>query len=119
MSIRGLGIDLVRVPRIRHLVDKWDRAFLDRVFTGHELDYCLPKRRRYEHLAGRFAVKESVIKAIGKKIPWKSIEVSSEPNGRPYVTVNSDYRRDISGENISISITHLENYALAIAILEG
>ena len=114
-----MGIDVVRVQRIRHLVDKWDSAFLDRIFTGPELEYCLPKRRRYEHLAGRFAVKESVIKAIGKKIPWKSIEVSSEPNGRPYVTVDGDYGRDISGEKFSISITHLENYALAIAVLEG
>ncbi|MCF7889652.1 holo-ACP synthase [Candidatus Bipolaricaulota bacterium] len=118
MGIRGVGIDIVKVPRIRRLVDRWGRKFLDRVFTGPELDYCLSGRRQHEHLAGRFAAKEAVIKAVGEKIPWKSIKVESEPNGRPVVLIESDEKIVVSQEDLHISITHLKDYALAIAVLE-
>ncbi|MFB6291371.1 MAG: holo-ACP synthase [Candidatus Bipolaricaulia bacterium] len=118
MSIRGVGIDLVKVARLERLVDKWDDEFLNRVFTEEELEYCLTKRRKYEHLAGRFAVKEAVIKAVGEKLPWKSVEVVSGQNGRPFALVPDDEREAFSPEDMHVSITHVENYATAIAILE-
>ncbi|MBS3735709.1 MAG: holo-ACP synthase [Candidatus Bipolaricaulota bacterium] len=118
MAVRGIGIDIVKVPRLKQLVDRWDRKFLDRVFTDTELDYCFSARRKHEHLAGRFAAKEAVIKALGEKIPWKSINVESERNGRPFVLVERDEGKDNLNENLHISITHLEDYALAIAVLE-
>lgn len=117
MGIRGIGIDIVKVSRIENLVDRWDHKFLDRVFTGSELDYCLSARRRHEHLAGRFAAKEAVIKAVGVKMPWKSIEVELDRNGKPFVLIDSDEKRNISKKDLHISITHLEDYALAIAVL--
>lgn len=118
LAVRGIGIDIVKVPRLKQLVDRWDRKFLDRVFTGSELDYCLSARRKHERLAGRFAAKEAVIKAVGEKIPWKSIKVESESNGRPFVLVERDEGKDNLKENLHISITHLEDHALAIAVLE-
>lgn len=118
MGICGLGVDLVEVPRIKHLVEKWSDRFLERVFTDREIDYCLSNRRRYEHLSGRFAVKEAIIKAIGRKIPWKSIEVDSEPGGKPFARVSAQESGLPRVGKIHISITHTERYALAIALLE-
>lgn len=119
MGIRGVGIDIVRVPRIKDLVDKWGNKFLERIYTESELDYCLTNRRRHEHLAGRFAAKEAIVKAVGKKLPWKSIEVLSESNGRPVALVYDDKEEGFLKENLHISITHIEDYALAMVILEG
>lgn len=119
MGIRGVGIDIVKISRIECLVDRWSRKFLNRVFTETELDYCLSNRRRYEHLAGRFAAKEAVIKAVGIKLPWKSIEVLSGSYGRPFALVDDGAEKGISKENLHISITHSEDCALAIAVLEG
>ncbi|MBS3786595.1 holo-ACP synthase [Candidatus Bipolaricaulota bacterium] len=119
IGIGGIGIDLVKVPRIKRLADKWGRKFLERVFTKAERDYCLSGRRQYEHLAGRFAAKEAVIKALGIKIPWKSIKVESDRNGRPFVLVESDNEKTIfSTGDLHVSITHLEYYAIAIAVVE-
>lgn len=120
LGIRGIGIDIVKVPRIEGLVDRWEHKFLDRVFTETELDYCLSGRRQFEHLAGRFAAKEAVIKAVGIKMSWKSIEVGSDRNGRPFILIDSDDEEEIiSRGDLHISITHLEDYALAIAVFEA
>ena len=117
MSIHGVGIDIVEVKRLERLAKEWDKDFLNRVFTEDELDYCTSRRRVYEHLSGRFATKEAVVKALGKKLPWKSIEVLSKSNGKPFVSVDGS-RENFPNENLHISITHLPDYALAIAILE-
>lgn len=119
LSVQGLGIDIVSVPRIERMVEQWGEGFLNRVFTRSELDYCLPKRRKYEHLAGRFAAKETVIKAVGKRFPWKSIEILSGESGRPSVCLCSEEKEVIpAGADLQVSITHQKNFALALAILE-
>lgn len=119
LAIQGLGIDIVSVSRIEGMVETWGEDFLDRVFAGSELDYCLSKRRKYEHLAGRFAAKEAVIKATGRKLPWKSIEVLSEKDGSPSVRLSLDCQTAIRSEaNLFVSITHQEDFALAVAVHE-
>lgn len=118
MEVRGVGIDIVEVARIENMVGEWGSEFLDRVFTERELEYCRGNRRQYEHLAGRFAAKEAVIKAFGERLPWKSIEVISDRGGRPVALISSD-SEDVSREKLHVSITHLEEFALAIALLES
>ncbi len=120
MTLRGVGIDIVKVARIGGLVEEWGNAFLGRVFTPEELDYCLSRRRKYEHLAGRFAVKESLIKAAGERLPWKSMEVLSSLKGGPEIRFTPPARDIISaGTEVYVSITHQKEYALAIAVLEA
>lgn len=119
LAICGLGVDIVSVFRIERMVETWGEDFLDRVFAGSELDYCLSKRRKYEHLAGRFAAKEAVIKATGRKLPWNSIEILSEKNGKPSVRFSLDGQTTTPSEvNMFVSITHQEDFALAVAIRE-
>lgn len=118
MAIRGVGIDMVSVSRIEELVRGWDRKFLDRVFTRSELDYCLSRSRQYEHLAGRFAAKEAVIKAIGEKIPWKSIQIDSGQRGKPFVSIDAGNNNFDAKGDIHLSITHVEDYALSLVLIE-
>jgi len=115
MYIKGIGVDLVVVERIERMVETWGKQFLTRVYTEKELQYCLPKRRRYEHLAGRFAAKESFLKASGEKLPLGDIEVISRENGEPVLKLDSD-SRSTRGQ-VHLSITHDGSYALAMLII--
>ncbi len=115
MAIRGIGVDLVAVERIEQMVEKWGEKFLSRVYTEKELEYCLPKKRKYEHLAGRFAAKESFIKASDEKLPLGDIEVISRENGEPALRLVSD-SQTVPGR-VNLSITHESSYALAMLII--
>ncbi|MBI1893192.1 MAG: holo-ACP synthase, partial [Candidatus Rokubacteria bacterium] len=78
-AVTGIGVDLVRVERIREMMERWDRRFLSRVFTPEELSYCLKRRRPEQHLAARFAAKEAALKALGTGLAmgvrWREIEI--------------------------------------------
>lgn len=125
-KVIGHGIDLVQCDRIRDLADRYGQRFLERVFTANELDYSLPKARKWEHLAGRFAVKEAALKALGTglrgKIAWTDVEVINDPLGRPRVSLEG-YTQNLAAElgvtEIIISITHTDDVAVASAIAVG
>ena len=117
------GIDMVACDRLQQSIDRHGDRFLRRVFTQAELDYCLPRKRRIEHLAGRFAAKEAVMKVLGtgwrEGIHWKDIEIRNEPSGRPkvHLTGRSRQRADELGlTEILISISHVQTHAVASAI---
>jgi holo-[acyl-carrier protein] synthase len=124
MPIVGHGIDIVETARIRRLVEEHGRHFLDRVFTPAEQAYCaLNPKRYYEHLAGRFAVKEAVLKVIGTGwrggIAWTDVEVVREPSGQPRLNLTGETDRIAREQGIvrwHISISHIETHATASAI---
>src|SRR5215469_4828987 len=98
MAIVGHGIDIVETVRIRQMVDEHGQHFLDRCFTPVEQAYCdRSPRRRFEHLAGRFAAKEAVLKAMGTGwrggIAWTDIEIQTDPAGRPFVVLTGECQR--------------------------
>ncbi len=78
-----VGIDIVEVSRIGRLKDRYGDKFLAKVFTDDEIRYARSKRRGDESLAGRFAAKEAFMKARGRRLPWKSIEVSPGTGAGP------------------------------------
>lgn len=115
----GLGIDIVKVGRIESLVEKWGEKFLYRVFTEREIDYCLSRSRRFEHLAGRFAAKEALIKAMENKVAWTDIEILSTSEGSPRVELHIEEKReDLCSCDPKVSISHTEEYAVAEATLD-
>ena len=124
MPILGHGIDIVETDRIRRLVDEHGQHFLDRCFTKNEQDYCSKSPKRYyEHLAGRFAAKEAVLKVLGTgwrgKIQWVDIEVLKEPSGQPRIRLDGECARIAEELGIvrwHISISHIETHATASAI---
>src|SRR5258708_39892516 len=65
MTVHGIGVDLVRIPRMRDVIARWDERFLRRVFTEGEIAYCRARRDPVPHFAARFAAKEAATKALG------------------------------------------------------
>lgn len=101
------GIDMVHNKRLKSHLD--NEAFLSKVFNFSEL-------RNRKKLIGIFALKEAVMKAIGKKIDWKLIEISFS-KGRPKISLSEEIKIK-SLENIDGSISHDGDYTIAIAIIE-
>jgi holo-[acyl-carrier protein] synthase len=123
MNVIAHGVDFVEIRRISELIDRHGQAFLDRVFTGVEQDYCRDRKRSLEHLAGRFAAKEAVLKVMGtgwrSGIAWTDVEVVNAPSGQPSIRL---YGRcaEIAAERgiaqVLISISHTDTHAMASAI---
>ncbi len=123
MQIIAHGIDLVDFPRIAEMVDRHGRRFLDRIFTKAEQEYANSKKNNIEKLAGRFAAKEAILKLLGTgwrgKIAWTDIEVINNSFGQPQVKLTGEVEKianKLSVEQISISITHTANFAIASAV---
>ncbi len=112
--IKGIGIDIVDVKRFEGVVSRHGERFIGRVFTEGESLYCKKKNRPGIHFAARFAAKEAVIKAIGRTIPFRDIEIIREEAGRPLLNVRG-YEDDCVWH---LSITHDGNYALAYVVME-
>ena len=117
------GIDLVDFPRIEDMVKRHGQRFLDRVFTRAEQKYAGAKRTRMEKLAGRFAAKEAIMKLLGTgwrgKIAWTDIEVVNTATGQPEVRLSGEVKKiadKLGITQISVSITHTANFAIASAV---
>ena len=117
-----VGIDAVAVARLKRLVED-DEERQERLFTARELAYCAGKRRRYEHLAARFAAKEAVLKAFGtgisQRMRWTDVEVLNERSGRPQVVLGgavADFAARHGLSQVDISLTHTEDLAFAHAV---
>ncbi len=130
--ILGTGVDITEVSRVKEAVEKWGEAFLNRVFTDVELDNAkargnLPRptsqtkpdlnhsRSLYQHLAGRFAAKEAVFKALGDAgLNWKDVEILNDKEGKPFCRLLNSKGK---GVEVIVSISHVKNYAVANAIV--
>jgi phosphopantetheine--protein transferase-like protein len=113
-----LGIDIIKVDRIRAALEKFGERFSRRVLTPTEQRYV---RARPETFAGRWAAKEAVSKVLGlgvRGIGWRDIEIERLPTGQPAVRLHgrAAARADQLGMGrIAVSITHEADYAVAIA----
>lgn len=117
MPVVGTGIDLVKISRISYLTNKWGRRFLEKVFTQREFDYAFQRKKPYEHLAARFAAKEAFIKAIGKRVGWKKVEVTRQPPKAPYFS-RFPPCFDNSTKRIHLSLAHTKTEAIALVVIE-
>ncbi len=120
--IIGVGIDIIEIDRIKKSVDDYGEQFLQKVFTKRELDYCMSKSNKYQHLAARFAAKEAVYKAMAsgwhENLTWQSIEISNEPNGLPVVTLHGELNKFLSEkESLKISMSHSRDYVACVAVI--
>jgi holo-[acyl-carrier protein] synthase len=123
-SVRGIGIDLAQIPRMRRVLERWDERFLRRVFTEAEIAYCRARRDPVPHLAARFAAKEAVLKALGTGlrmgVNWQEIEVRRARGEAPTVVLSGRCRalaEARGADRILISLTHDGDYALAQVLL--
>lgn len=123
MQIIAHGIDLVDFPRIEEMVERHGDRFVNRIFTPAEQEYSKANKNSMEKLAGRFAAKEAILKLIGTgwrgKIAWTDIEVVNDDLGRPIVHLTGEVKKiaeKLGITQISISITHTANFAIASAV---
>jgi holo-[acyl-carrier protein] synthase len=115
MMVLGTGVDITEVRRLRQAVEKWGKSFLNRVFTAEELKNAKNRPSLYQHLAGRFAVKEAIFKALGDvKLSWQDIQVLNDKEGKPHCKILNGRGKN---KKIYISISHVKNYAVANAIV--
>jgi holo-[acyl-carrier protein] synthase len=123
--IVGIGVDIVDVGRVKDLLERYREKFVRRVFTEAEAGYAGGSVREAERLAGRFAVKEAVLKAFGtgksQGILWRDVETIRGAMGKPEVKLYnkaSKYMKELKGSRIHVSITHDGGKAVAFVIIE-
>ena len=123
--IAGIGVDIVDIARIQVLLDRYGDKFLARVYTGVEVEYVLRGANKAERLAGRFAVKEAVMKALGtgksQGILWRDVETLRGRFGKPEVHLHGQavkWAKLRGGGAVHVSITHDGGKAVAFVILE-
>ena len=113
-----LGIDIIKVERIRTALARFGERFSKRVLTIGEQRYV---RGRPETFAGRWAAKEAVSKVLGlgvRGIGWRDIEIDRLPTGQPSVRLHgraAARAEQLGMDRIAVSITHESDYAVAIA----
>jgi holo-[acyl-carrier protein] synthase len=123
--IVGTGIDLCEVARIRKSFERFGERFRNRVFTTSEIAYVERKANRFERYAARFAAKEAGMKAIGtgwkRGVTWHDFEVTNLSSGKPTLRFHGVAARvaeSLDVKNVSLSMTHTAEMAMAQVILE-
>lgn len=116
-----IGIDMIEINRVKEAIDKNPR-FLQKMFTEDEIKYFESTGFRYESIAGNFAAKEAISKAIGtgiRKFNFKDIEVLRNELGKPIVKTYNNLANiciEYNVIDIKVSISHCKEYAIANAI---
>ena len=125
MNILAIGLDATDIPRVAEIFERYGQRFLQRIFTDGEIAYCTRRRNPVPHLAGRFAVKEATMKALGTGraygVLWRDIEVVRH-GGPPRLELHGGARRRADKMNVRsslVTITHSDALALAQVILLG
>src|ERR1700676_3753738 len=115
----AVGIDIIEVNRVRKVFERHGERFLKRVFTEREVMQC---RGKAERLAGRFAAKEAISKALGTGIhgvAWREMEVVQLRTGRPSVRLHGNAKRRAEQLGLAafdVSIADLAELSIAIAV---
>ena len=116
------GFDLIEFARIEEVVARHGKYYLERIFTSAELEYC---GKRAESLAGRWAAKEAVAKALGTGIgdvAWKEIEILGDEQKAPVLNLYGaaeNKAKELGLINWSVSISHNQSNAVAFVVATG
>lgn len=130
--IVGIGSDIVMIPRIQRLIEKWGDHFLNRLFTDGEIAYssnCSTLEGQARRLAKRFAAKEAFVKALGtgfrEGMFFKDIEVSNNGLGKPFFVLHKNVQNmidsclcPVSTCRIHLSLSDEKHMAMAFVVIE-
>lgn len=122
--IYGIGIDIVKIQRMRDASDKWGRKFFEKFLTDSEITYCYGKKDPYPSMSVRFAAKEALIKAVGSEIHvnLKEVAVMNNERGRPSLIIKGkleEFFREEGIDNYYVSLSHEKEYGIASVVLEA
>ncbi|MBK8660750.1 MAG: holo-ACP synthase [Ignavibacteriales bacterium] len=120
--IVGTGVDIIEIDRIQKSIERYEDRFLNKIYTPTEIEYCSAKADKYRRFAARWAIKEAVYKALMKfdeTIAWKDISVKNDSDGAPVLEeLEKITRIKEMGISVHITLSHSNNYAVAMAIAE-
>ncbi len=111
--IKGLGIDIIEVERIKNNILK-NNNFKKRIYSEEEIEYCEKYKDPYPRFAARFAVKEAFFKATGLNLPFNEVIVKNRKDGSPFIFIKN---KQIEG-SLTVSITHIRELAVAVVVYE-
>lgn len=118
--VKSIGTDIIEVDRIRKIIKKWGKRFIDRIFDEEEIS---KEKDIYLHLAGKFAAKEAIFKTLGAgwpQISYKDVQIKNDQiSGSPevYLRGRAKLLADRQGiTSILVSISHSSSYAISFAI---
>ncbi len=118
--ILGIGTDIIAVKRIKRLLTIYPQRFSSKILTSAEQVYCQTYKEPAIHIAGRFAAKEAIVKALGtgfrNGLDWQDIEIINDLQGKPCVKVSEKLSYLCQATTFHLSISHCEEYATAMAI---
>jgi holo-[acyl-carrier protein] synthase len=124
--IAGVGIDIIEVGRIEASYGRFGERFINRILLAEEIHYCLSHKAPGPFLAARFAAKEAISKAfgtgIGAQLGWHDMEIRRKQSGEPFVVLHGKGKKLLEERNaraVFISLSHTQNHAAAVAVLEG
>lgn len=108
----GIGIDIVEIKRFHEKPFETNENFYKKIFHDSEIEYCLKQSNPDQSFAAKFAIKESVIKSINKKMSFLNV-ITDHNNSQPVVKLlkNEEY-------HFLVSVSHENLYAIAIVISE-
>lgn len=121
--IRGVGIDIIEIDRIRESIESQGERFLAKVFTPAEILYCSSKHNAAQHFAARFAAKEAASKALSTgwagDFRWKDVELNNEASGQPRLTFHGPLAGSLDKAAVHVSLSHSHSHVVAVVIIEG
>lgn len=121
MNLRT-GVDLIEIARIEEVVSRHGKHYLERIYTPAEMELC---GKRAESLAGRFAAKEAVAKALGcgiGDVDWKEIEILGDEQNAPVLYLSGKAAKkaeELGLDSWSVSISHDQSQVVAFAVAIG
>lgn len=122
----GIGIDLVKVSRIRSVLERHGQRFVDRILHPNELLIYQDHSQPLAYFAKRYAAKEALSKALGtgiaKGVNFNEIETQLNELGRPHLILHGttlDKADELGVKKIFISLSDEQDYAVANVVLES
>ena len=122
--IIGIGSDVVDIRRVERLLERYGARFAERILTPFERAQVTSSVDFASYVAGRFAAKEALAKAVGTglrhPVTWQNMEVRPDAMGRPHLHVSDELRRAVGRASLRIhlSLTHDAGIALAMVVVE-
>jgi len=123
--IIGIGVDIVEIRRFGEVLGRQKDRFIQRVFTAGEQAYCRAHRDPVPHFAARFAAKEALFKALGtgwaKGVSWLDVDVCREGQNAPTIILRGEAEkigRSLGASEVHLSLSHSNDSAVAVVILE-
>jgi holo-[acyl-carrier protein] synthase len=105
------GVDIVSVNRIKKAYEKFGDKFVKKILTNKEMESLNKRGDFFAYLSGRFAAKEAIYKAYGKKkLSWQQVEILNNTDGVPVVFIDG---KEVS---LSVSVSHEKEFAVAFAV---